>query len=187
MTPATGPLEPDTTIDIAHESLIRQWDKLRDWMTEEFTSAALWRRLSSSAADWQSEKASAWVAHELETALAWRERERPNEAWVRRYGGNLPQAFSFLEASRRYGRRRLVGRIIAWVPVVAIVGVAVAGFVLLRTQRQHERDLFARSAQEWVRATVPEPQPEDLDLARQLALQALATVPDDTASPIRRP
>jgi hypothetical protein len=41
LTPATGPLEPDTTIDIAHESLIRQWDNLREWMSDEFASAAL--------------------------------------------------------------------------------------------------------------------------------------------------
>jgi WD40 repeat protein len=191
LTPATGPLEADTTIDIAHESLIRQWDKLREWMGDEFASATLWRRLSAAATEWENKTASPWVAPELTAALAWRERERPNEAWARRYGGDLPQAFRFLEASRWYARRRRAGRFVAGGSVLAIigfVGLVVAGVVAWHSQRLHDGELLSRSAQDWTRARVPQPQPEDLDLARQLALQAISMLPGNlTASAYRQP
>jgi len=183
LTPATGPLEPDTTIDISHESLIRQWDKLREWMGDEFASAALWRRLSAAATDWENKKASPWVAPELENALAWRERQAPNEAWARRYGGDLPQALRFLDASRRYAALRRFGRIAPWVSVPALIGLVVAVVVAMQIQKKsdlHDQELFARSAQDWTRARAPRPQPEDLDRARQLALQAINLLPGKT-------
>lgn len=185
LTPAAAPLEPGTTIDIAHESLIRQWDKLREWMTEEFASATMWRRLSAAAADWRNKKASTWVAPELENALAWRERQHPNEAWARRYGGNLAEAFSFLEASRSDARRRRFTRIFPWVSVPAVIGLVVAVGVAMHTTRMlnlRDQESFARSAQDWTRTRVPPPKPQDLDRARQLALQAIGKVSSDTTS-----
>jgi hypothetical protein len=125
LTPATGPLEPDTTIDISHESLIRQWDKLREWMGDEFASATLWRRLSAAAVEWENKTASPWVSPAVETALAWRERQAPNEAWARRYGGDLSLALRFLEVSRSSGRRRRFGRIFPWVSAPVIIALAI--------------------------------------------------------------
>jgi hypothetical protein len=42
-------LEADSAIDISHESLIRQWWRLRNWVDEEAESVAQYRRLAESA------------------------------------------------------------------------------------------------------------------------------------------
>ena len=203
LTPATDELKPEVTIDISHESLIRQWDKLREWMSEEFTSAALWRRLSSSAADWENDpaKMSPWVAQELDNALAWRDRQVPNEAWVRRYGGNLPQAFRFLEAGQKEVRKRRLARIVTspfafGVVALIIVLAVVAGISAVQARKaeqtaeadkkklqEKQQALVALSAQLRVHGRVRAAQSEDLDLARQLALQAVNMVPGDETSP----
>ena len=37
--------DTDTVIDISHESLIRKWDKLQDWLRAESQSGEKYRRL----------------------------------------------------------------------------------------------------------------------------------------------
>jgi hypothetical protein len=47
--PAGKALEPDSVLDISHESLIRQWQRLQDWTTEEAEAVELYQRLEDSA------------------------------------------------------------------------------------------------------------------------------------------
>ena len=49
MPPAPEPLEPGTIIDISHESLMRVWIRLKDWVEREAESAAQYRRLVQNA------------------------------------------------------------------------------------------------------------------------------------------
>jgi hypothetical protein len=42
-------LEDATIVDISHESLIRQWSLLSEWLEEEGRAAASWRRLGAAA------------------------------------------------------------------------------------------------------------------------------------------
>jgi hypothetical protein len=53
MPPADRPLEPQTVIDISHESLIRQWDRLREWAEKEARFTKIRRRLQGAAEEWQ--------------------------------------------------------------------------------------------------------------------------------------
>jgi hypothetical protein len=83
MPPATTPLEPDTYVDITHESLMRIWGTLMRWVDEEADSARIYRRLASDAA----RGAALWRDPDLSEARAWlqRNRERINAAWAARY------------------------------------------------------------------------------------------------------
>jgi hypothetical protein len=57
--PSAGtPLEPHTNIDISHESLIRQWDRLREWAEKEARFTKLRRRLKGAADEWQEKNRS---------------------------------------------------------------------------------------------------------------------------------
>ena len=49
MPPAGVPLKPETVIDISRESLIRNWDRLQEWVDEESQSARIYRRLAEDA------------------------------------------------------------------------------------------------------------------------------------------
>ena len=94
------PLGPDTVIDISHESLIRQWGRLREWVQREARSAALYQRLRQTAQLWP-ENAALWRNPDLERALAWEREEAPNPAWAQRYGTQQEyvRAMEFLRAS----------------------------------------------------------------------------------------
>jgi hypothetical protein len=106
LTPITGIfLQPDTILDITHESLIRQWRRLTIWAEQEAEAAALYRRLEDSACRWQEQQASLWRTPELEAALTWREKAKPTPQWASRYGKHFELAMRFLEESVKQQRR----------------------------------------------------------------------------------
>jgi tetratricopeptide (TPR) repeat protein len=97
--PAGKALEPDSVLDISHESLIRQWQRLQAWTTEEAEAAELYQRLEDSAGRWEKGHAALLRTPELEEALAWRASVQPSAAWAKRYGQHFDLAMRFLDAS----------------------------------------------------------------------------------------
>ena len=93
-------MHPDTVLDISHESLIRQWQRLNQWVEQEALSADNYRRLEQTARLWNAEQAALWSTPDLENALAWREKEKPTPAWAERYGNHFALAMQFLDASQ---------------------------------------------------------------------------------------
>jgi formylglycine-generating enzyme required for sulfatase activity/tetratricopeptide (TPR) repeat protein len=98
-------LTEQTIIDISHESLMRVWSRLRQWVEEETQAAGIYHRLSESAALHQQGKAGLYRDPELGIALAWRESKRPNTAWADRYRRGFVPAMAFLDASRAAAER----------------------------------------------------------------------------------
>ena len=105
--PGTEPLTPRSVLDISHESLIRQWDRLKAWAEEELQSAQQYHRLENTARLWASNKAALWTTLDLETALAWKNKESPSPEWAKRYGGDFPLAMRFLDESEWEEERKL--------------------------------------------------------------------------------
>jgi WD40 repeat protein/tetratricopeptide (TPR) repeat protein len=93
-------LTDQTVIDISHESLMRVWTRLRQWVAEETQAAGIYRRLAESADLFAQGKAGLYRDPELGIALAWGEARRPNAAWAERYRSGFAAAMDFLEASR---------------------------------------------------------------------------------------
>jgi WD40 repeat protein/tetratricopeptide (TPR) repeat protein len=94
-------LTDQTIIDISHESLMRVWTRLRQWVDEETQAAGIYHRLSESAALHEEGKAGLYRDPELGIALAWRDAKRPNAAWAERYRPGFDSAIGFLEASQQ--------------------------------------------------------------------------------------
>ncbi len=88
-------------IDISHESLIRQCERLRKWVDEEAESAKIYRRLAESAELHRRKQAGLYREADLQVALAWQEQQKPSAAWARRYGLNFDRAIEFLQASEQ--------------------------------------------------------------------------------------
>ena len=84
MPSAPSALEPDTLIDISHESLISGWTRLSDWVEEEGDSSKIYQRLVDDALRYPDET-GLLTNPELECALKWRLMRRPNEVWAQRY------------------------------------------------------------------------------------------------------
>jgi hypothetical protein len=102
LTPAVGtPLDRDAVLDIAHETLIRQWRRLQQWTENEAEQAELYLRLESSAQRHKDGKGALWINPDLEYARRWREELQPTKAWATRYGGDCDLAMKILENSRK--------------------------------------------------------------------------------------
>ncbi len=122
-TPGGSELTADSVIDISHESLIRLWHRLREWVDEEALSAERYRRLARAAELHAKGEESLWRDPALQLALDWRDKERPNASWAERYHPGFDEAMGFLDESRK-GRRWRDG-------VLAIsVWVLMAGSIL---------------------------------------------------------
>jgi uncharacterized RDD family membrane protein YckC len=100
MPPVPEKLEPDTVIDISHESLMRVWDRLRNWSAAEAQSAAIYYRLADTARLHAAGKAGLWRDPDLQVALDWQQNERPTSAWADFYGGQFEFASDFLAQSK---------------------------------------------------------------------------------------
>jgi uncharacterized RDD family membrane protein YckC len=100
MPPLPETLDPDTVVDISHESLMRVWRRLRAWTEEEAGSARTYLRIVEGAALHEEGKASLWRDPELQLALDWRERQEPSAAWAQQYDGRFEASMTFLEQSR---------------------------------------------------------------------------------------
>ncbi len=142
MPPKGEPLEPGTRIDISHESLMRVWQRLKEWADLEATDARQLRRLAESAelhrqlygAD--SDQVDGLLTdRELDIALEWRRRVKPNAAWAEQYGCDHALVERFIQRSRLV---RLAARVDAEIERhwqtrgrFVLIGVVAALFVLL--------------------------------------------------------
>ncbi len=101
MPPVTTDLYPETMIDISHESLMRVWVRLRNWVEEETKSAELYLRLSKSAELYQDGRAGLMVNPELQLAMKWKTDTKPNSTWANRYNPAFERSILFLEHSNK--------------------------------------------------------------------------------------
>ena len=123
MPPSNVALASDSLIDISHESLIRIWQRLKSWVDEEAESARIYRRLAETSALYKRREAGLWRDPDLRIALQWRERDKPNETWAKRYDPGFLDAMAFLHRSERSELTRRRGRWIAlWLVVATFVG-----------------------------------------------------------------
>jgi WD40 repeat protein len=156
LTPAEGPLGPETILDISHESLIRQWTRLDRWAKDEAKSAETYRLLERTAA----EQIQPWVGSDLEAILRWRDREHPSAVWAARHGGDFAAAMSFIEAGqarqkqneedrratlRREQQVRIIKALAALAAVVVAVTASLAFWALRERTRAVKSEAFAEA------------------------------------------
>src|SRR5438874_3069352 len=99
MPPAGVALLPETVIDISHESLIRNWNRLKGWVRDEADSARIYRRLAGSATDYHAGAGGLLDDVTLQYVLRWREKSKPDWAWGVRYHPDFNTAMGYLEES----------------------------------------------------------------------------------------
>ncbi len=109
MPPAPEALQAETLVDISHESLIRNWQRLTTWVNEEARSVRIYTRLAEDDARYPHET-SLWRDPQLGLAQQWQNEQRPNPAWAERYATNFSQAVSFLEKSHQAQQEELAER-----------------------------------------------------------------------------
>jgi hypothetical protein len=93
----------DPVIDISHESLIRQWRRLGEWVTAETKSAEWYRDLVRDV----ERGAALWPEADVARVETLRDEEAWNAAWAEQYVPQRPGAFPGVEAFIRSSRRQL--------------------------------------------------------------------------------
>jgi hypothetical protein len=107
MPPSEVKLQPETVIDISHESLIRNWQRLKDWVNEEAQSARIYRRVAEAAVLHGEGSEGLIQDPALQFALDWREQSNPNAAWAQRYHPEFETAIKYLDDSRMAREERV--------------------------------------------------------------------------------
>ncbi len=93
----------DPRVDISHESLIRQWDSLRNWVDDERQSRDQYKELVLRARKRAMKTAALLQDPELQMAIDWRAKVLPSSGWAQRYStadGDYPVATAYLDESQ---------------------------------------------------------------------------------------
>ena len=99
MPPVGKKLTAESLIDISHESLMRNWQRLNGWVEDEAKSARIYRRLAETAGLYLKGEAGLWRDPDLQLALDWQTVARPNQYWAERYDKGYEAAITFLGKS----------------------------------------------------------------------------------------
>lgn len=146
------PLKSKSMIDISHESLMRIWVRLKNWVDDEAEAVQMYTRLAEAAAMYQVGKAGLWRPPDLQLALNWQAKHKPTLVWGQRYNPAFERTMIFLEYSRKeyeteqrikeleQKRRLQRARIIALVFGVLTV-IALIAFVFAFLQRSAALEL----------------------------------------------
>lgn len=107
-----SPLNSDTIVDISHESLIRQWQRLRDWVAQETRLADEYQRFLDRTEAFKNGSGAKLTGADLARALEWRNGTfskgrnnvvwQPTANWADRYRKNkdVPANTEFSEVLR---------------------------------------------------------------------------------------
>lgn len=102
LTPSANiPLASNSMIDISHESLMRIWVRLKNWVDDEAEAVQMYTRLAEASAMYQVGKAGLWRPPDLQLALNWKAKHKPTLEWAQRYDPAFERTMVFLEYSKK--------------------------------------------------------------------------------------
>jgi WD40 repeat protein/DNA-binding SARP family transcriptional activator len=139
----------DGSVEVAHEALLREWPRMREWLEEERESRRLEAHVRSSAREWDErgrDPGDLYRGARLSAVLDWRAG----------HAGELdPIEHEFIEAGRLEGRRELESQrrrnrrlrtLAGAIFVLLVLALVAGGAALLQrgTARQAARDALAK-------------------------------------------
>ena len=88
-------------IDISHESLIRQWKTLSDWVDEEDNYASVYLQVAEAYRLKTMNKKDYLSGTELDIALDWYQKFKPTATWANRYKKGYTDVVAYLKESEK--------------------------------------------------------------------------------------
>ncbi len=162
-------------VEMAHESLARNWPRLRIWLDEDVEGQRILRHLSLSAASWQAmdrPETELYRGARLAGALAWRDAGGRHLTAVERdfLDASATREQVELAAARAQASRdrRTVGRLrrlTAGIAVLAVLAASAWAVAAVQRDRAEERSTVAEARRVAARALVERPYDRSLLLA----------------------
>ena len=160
-------------VEVAHEALLREWPRLREWIEEDAEGRRLRRHITQAATEWDAagrDQGELYRGARLAAALDWTADHALDVNELEREFVTESREASEKETKRvRRTNRRLRGLLAG---VAVLLAAAVAGGIFAVVQRGEARD--AETAQFVQRLGAQALVEEDLDLSLLLARQAVA-------------
>ena len=165
------------SVEVAHEALLREWPRLRDWIEEDTEGRRLRRHITQAATEWDAagrDQGELYRGARLAAALDWTADHALDLNELEREFVTQSREASEQETKRFTRTNRRLRGLLGGVAVLLVA--AVAGGIFAVVQRGQARD--AETAQLAQRLGAQALVEEDLDLSLLLARQAIAI--DDT-------
>lgn len=177
-------------VDISHESLIRQWTPLREWLHKEARDDAAWRRLTAAQERYSEGQGDLLTGLDLDSIAAWWESAKPTPIWASRHGGQFETAATFLQESRQAQQARVnaerqrqlrernrLRRQRAALAVALIAALGLVGLALYQRSSAKQQETKANEAARSALALRNEAEAQRAEAARQakVASEALET------------
>ncbi len=137
LTTDRDPLTHGPTIEVAHEALLHQWPRLREWIDEQRESLMLGRRLRAAMADWEDaglDDDYLLTGHRLAPFAVWAPTTALTTDERAFFEASVTQDEAAAQARAR--RRRILTTILAVASVVALILATVAAVQWQRADRQ---------------------------------------------------
>lgn len=173
----------DDAVEVAHESLFREWPRLAGWLADDESTRSVQHRLAVAAGQWEEQGRDpgllwrgAGLQSALEVVAAYPEETTRHEQDFLAAGEALLEAEQ-REAEDRASQRERQNRSLRTLLVVAAVLLAlaiVAGLVALASRRDTAEARDAAEARRLAAASLNE---ESLDLALLQAVEAVRAEP----------
>jgi WD40 repeat protein len=161
------------SVEVAHEALLREWPRLREWIEEDTEGRRLRRHITQAATEWDTagrDHGELYRGARLAAALDWTADHALDVNELEREFVTESREASEKETKRVRRTNRRLRALLAGVAV--LLAAAVAGGIFAVIQRGEARD--AETAQLAQRLGAQALVEEDLDLSLLLARQAVA-------------
>ena len=161
------------SVEVAHEALLREWPRLREWIEEDAEGRRLRRHITQAATEWDAagrDQGELYRGARLAAALDWTADHALDLNELEREFVTESREASEQETKRARRTNRRLRALLAGVAV--LLAAAVAGGIFAVIQRGEARD--AETAQLAQRLGAQALVEEDLDLSLLLARQAVA-------------
>ena len=160
-------------VEVAHEALLREWPRLREWIEEDTEGRRLRRHITQAASEWDAagrDRGELYRGARLAAALDWTADHALDVNELEREFVTESREASEQETKRARRTNRRLRVLLAGVAV--LLAAAVAGGMLAVNQRGEARD--AETAQLAQRLGAQALVEDDLDRSLLLARQAVA-------------
>jgi WD40 repeat protein len=92
-------LSATSVLDLSHVSLMRAWNRLKEWVEDEAISSQMYRQLSQASAAYQVGRAGLLKPPDLQFAVNWKEKQKPTLQWAKRYNPAFERTIVYLKTS----------------------------------------------------------------------------------------
>lgn len=186
-------LTNETVIDISHESLMRIWDKLIIWVSEEYEAVQMYKRLSDSSEKYQLGETALWRPPDLQLAINWREKQNPTLTWAKRHNPAFERTMVYLETSQKEyqleeenkirQQKRALRRTRMFAVVLGTASIISIFFMINSFLAKQEADIQkARAEQETIKAEERKVEAEkQTEIAKTATMQAQESEKDAVA------